>query len=81
MRKTKTTKKSDASVSDNTPKLTDESREDAVDEISTDMIDISDPEKGEACDPSVIEDEMLDAPDSVDLDEELKVICGIDDHG
>lgn len=40
MRKTKTTKKSDASVSDNTPKLTDESREDAVDEISTDMIDI-----------------------------------------
>ena len=57
----------------------DESMEDSVDEVSADMIDISDPEKGEACDTSIIEDEMLDVPDSVDLDEELKVICGDDD--
>ncbi len=79
MKKTKTAKKSDAPAAENTLKPIDESMEDSVDEVSADMIDISDPEKGEACDTSIIEDEMLDVPDSVDLDEELKVICGDDD--
>jgi len=79
MKKTKTAKTSDAPAAENTLKPIDESMEDSVDEVSADMIDISDPEKGEVCDTSIIEDEMLDVPDSVDLDEELKVICGDDD--
>ena len=82
MKKTKSTKKNDAAAaaSDRAPKPIEENIEEAVDEISPDIADISDTDKGEICDPSLIDDELLDTPDSLDIDEDIKVICDVDEE-
>ena len=80
MKKTRSTKKNDASASENAPKLIEENIEEISEDLSPDLSDFSDPEKSDICDPAIIEDELLDTSDSADLDEDLKVICGDEDE-
>ncbi len=79
MKKTRSTKKDDAAASKKAPKLIEENIEEISEDTSPDLNDFSDPEKGDICDPVIIEDELLDTSDSTDLDEDIKVICEEDD--
>ena len=82
MKKTKSIKKTDAATSaksGSAPKLINENIEEISEDISKDLNEFLDPEKGDICDPSVIEDELLETPDSSDLDEDIKVICEEED--
>ena len=74
-KKTEPTKKATAVkivASKKAPKLIDENEEKINGDSSTDLNDLSDPESADICDSSVIEDELLETPEDIDLEDDSK---------